>query len=68
MTCVIAKICERIKDRWMEYLEEKELLAGRQYNFRRKRSCVTNFRSFHSRVIAIMIKKEMAGWTASIWI
>ena len=41
LTSVVAKICEKIiKDRWMKYLEENNILTNRQFGFRGGRSWI----------------------------
>jgi len=61
LTSVVVKICERIiKQRWMKYLEDNNVLTNRQFGFRGGRSCVTNLIGFYSRVIDIV--QERDGW------
>ena len=67
LTSVVAKICERIvKARWMQYLEESNILTGRQFGFRSGRSCVTNLLSFYSRAIDII--QERDGWADCVYL
>ena len=61
LTSVVAKIGETIiKERWMKYLEQNNILTNKQFGFREGRSCTTNLISFYSRVIDAV--QERDGW------
>ncbi|MPC44196.1 hypothetical protein E2C01_037861 [Portunus trituberculatus] len=48
LTSVVGKICEIvIKEKWVKYLEEEQVILKRQYGFRTGRSCVLNLLSFY---------------------
>ena len=67
LTCSIAKICEKIiKDRWIKYLEENNILNPRQFGFRQGRSCTTNLICFYSRIIDIT--QERDGWADCVFL
>uniref|UniRef100_A0A0P4VWZ9 Reverse transcriptase domain-containing protein n=1 Tax=Scylla olivacea TaxID=85551 RepID=A0A0P4VWZ9_SCYOL len=52
LTSIVSKLCEiLIKDRWVEYLEDKKIITEKQFGFRKGRPCVTNLLSFYMRVI-----------------
>ncbi len=40
-----------IKVRWVKYLESNRILTNSQFQFRERRSCVTNLIFFYSRVV-----------------
>ena len=61
LTSVIAKLCETvIKDRWMKYLEEFNVLTEQQFGFREGRSCTSNLISFYTRIADVLQERE--GW------
>ena len=61
LTSVIGKLCERIiKDRWIKFLEEMNILSEKEFGFRSGRSCTSNLLSFYSRVIDVI--QERDGW------
>ena len=66
LTSVVAKICERVvKDKWMKHLEENDMLSGKQFGFRKGRSCTTNLLCFYSRIVDIL--QERDGWAYCIY-
>ena len=67
LTSVVAKISERIiKDQWVKYLEDNNILTEKQFGFRKGRSCATNLISFYSRVIDVV--QERDGWVDCIYL
>ena len=65
--CVLIKVLEGIiRDRWVKFLEEKEILSAKQFGFRKGRSCITNLISFSSRVTDIVDKK--GGWVDCVYL
>ena len=67
LTSVVGKICEIIiKEKWVEYLENKEIIKNSQYGFRKGRSCVTNLLSFYTRVIDEV--QERNGWVDAVYL
>ena len=67
LTSVVGKLCEAvIKERWVKYLEEKEVITGCQYGFRKGRSCVTNLLSFYTRVRDVLHERD--GWVDAVYL
>ena len=67
LTSVIGKLCEMIiKDRWVQYLEDKEIITDRQFGFRKGRSCITNLLSFYTRVIDTVDERD--GWVDAVFL
>ena len=67
LLCVLIKVLEGIiRDRWVKFLEEKEILSAKQFGFRKGRSCITNLISFSSRVTDIVDKK--GGWVDCVYL
>ena len=67
LTSVVGKLCEIIiKEQWVKYLEEKEIITHCQYGFRKGRSCVTNLLSFYTRVIDVVDNRD--GWVDAVFL
>ena len=67
LTSVVGKICEIvIKEKWVKYLEENEIIANSQFGFRKGRSCVTNLLSFYTRVIDEVDNRD--GWVDAVYL
>ena len=67
LTSVVGKMCERIvKDAWIKYLEDSNVLTSCQFGFRKGSSCSANLLSFYSRVVDIV--QERNGWVDSIYL
>ena len=67
LTSVVGKICEIvIKEKWVEYLEGKEVITNSQFGFRKGRSCVTNLLSFYTRVIDEVDNRD--GWVDTVYL
>ncbi len=50
LTSIVSKLCEIvIKNRWVQYLEQENIITEKQFGFRKERSCVTNLLSFYTR-------------------
>ena len=64
---VVPKLCEKIiKDRWINFLEENNLISEEQFGFRKGRSCMTSLISLYSRVIDEV--QERDGWVDCIYL
>ena len=60
-------MCERIvKDAWIKYLEDSNVLTSCQFGFRKGSSCSANLLSYYSRVVDIV--QERNGWVDSIYL
>ena len=55
-----------MKVRWMNFLEEDNLILEKQFGFRKGRSCMTSLISFYSRVIDEV--QERDGWVDCIYL
>ena len=67
LTSVVGKLCETvIKEKWVKYLEENEVITNKQFGFRQGKSCVTNLLSFYTRVIDGVDKRD--GWVDAIYL
>ena len=67
LTCVVGKMCERlVKDAWVKYLEERNILTDRQFGFRSGSSCTSNLLAFYSRVIDEV--QERDGWVDGVYL
>lgn len=67
LTSVMGKICESvIKDKWVKYLEDNQVISEKQFGFRKGRSCVTNLISFYSRVIDGLDGRD--GWVDTVYL
>ena len=67
LLCILIKVLEGIvRDRWLKFLEEREILSSKQFGFRKGRSCITNLLSFYSRVIDVVDKK--GGWVDCVYL
>ena len=67
LTSVVGKLCETvIKEKWVKYLEENEIITNKQFGFRQGKSCVTNLLSFYSRVIDGVDKRD--GWVDAVYL
>ena len=67
LLCILIRVLEEIVcDRWMEFLEGKEILSCKQFGFRKGKSCITNLLSFYSRVIDIVDQK--GGWVDCVYL
>ena len=52
LTSIVGKISKMVfRERWVQYLEENDIVSNCQYGFRKARSCITNLLSFNTRVI-----------------
>ena len=59
LTSVVGKLCEKvIKEKWVKYLEENEIITAKQFGFRQGKSCVTNLLSFYTRIIDRVDKRD----------
>ena len=66
LTSVWGKLCEvTIKEKWVKYLEEKQVIWNRQFGFR---TCVSNLLSFYTRELLQDWITETDGWTQYTWI
>ena len=67
LTSVVGKLCEIvIKERWVKYLEEREVITDCQFGFRKGRSCVTNLLSFYTRVRDVLHERD--GWVDAVYL
>ena len=67
LTSVVGKMCETIiKEVWMKYLEDNNVLTNCQFGFRRGSSCPANLLSFYSRVIDVV--QERNGWVDGVYL
>ena len=67
LTSVVSKLCETIvKNRWIQYLEQENIITESQFGFRKERSCITNLLSFYSRVIDGL--QERDGWVDTVYL
>ena len=54
LTSVVGKINEVvIKEKWVNHVEENEVIPNRQFDFRQEKLCVTNLPSFYTRIIGV---------------
>ena len=64
---LVGKMCEKIvKEEWMHYLENKNVLKSCQFGFRKGSSCTANLLSYYSRVIDLV--QERDGWVDSVYL
>ena len=67
LLCILIKVLEgMIRDVWMDFLEDREILSAKQFGFRKGRSCITNLLSFYSRVTEIIDQK--GGWADCVYL
>ena len=67
LTSVVCKIMEKIiRKSWIEYLEKNAMISGKQFGFRKGRSCVSNLLSYYSRITEKLQERE--GWIDSIYL
>ena len=67
LTSVVSKLCETIvKNRWVQYLEQENIITECQFGFRKERSCLTNLLCFYSRVIDGL--QERDGWVDTVYL
>ncbi len=67
LTSVVCKICEKIiRKRWVDMLDEREVLTNKQFGFRKGCSCTTNLISYYDRVVDIV--QERDGWVDCIYL
>ena len=67
LLCILMKVLEgMVRDRWLKFLEDNEILSTKQFGFRKGRSCITNLLSFYSRVIDTVDQK--GGWVDCVYL
>ena len=67
LTSIVGKICKMVfRERWVQYLEENEVVSNFQYEFRKARLCVTNLLSFYTRVIDAIDERD--GWVDTVYL
>ena len=53
-----------VKNRWVQYLKQENIIEESQFGFRKERSCLTNLLCFYSRVIDGL--QERDGWVDTV--
>ncbi len=67
LTSIVSKLCEIvIKNRWVQYLEQENIITEKQFGFRKERSCITNLLSFYTRVIDKL--QERDSWFDAVYL
>ena len=67
LTSIVSKLCEIVvKNRWVQYLEQENIITEKQFGFRKGRSCITNLLSFYTRIIDKL--QERDGWVDAIYL